>query len=59
MAVNISESAITRINTVNKDNDQKGKIKIKYDKLLKPIAGKDNQIKLQEQKIKEQKRLML
>ena len=46
-------------NIVNKANDQKGRIKIEYDKLVKIIAEKDNSIKLQEQQIQEQKILKL
>ena len=34
------------INTVNKANEQKDKIKIEYDKLLKAIEEKDNYITL-------------
>ena len=37
-------------NIVNKANDQKGRIKIAYDKLINIIAEKKNSIKLQEQK---------
>ena len=46
-------------NIVNKANNQKGRIKIEYDKLVKIIAEKDNSIKLQEQQIQEQKILKL
>ena len=46
-------------NIVNKAIDQKGRITIEYDKLVKIIAEKDINIKLQEQQIQEQKILKL
>jgi hypothetical protein len=47
------------INIVNKANDQRGKIKIEYDNLVKAVAERDTRITLQEQHIKELKQLML
>ena len=47
------------INMVNKANDQRGKIKIEYDKLVKAVAERDTRITLQEQHIQELKLLLL